>query len=65
MTGKALRRLRLRAGLKQHELADLMGVTEAAISRWESGDRPIRASVENHVRLLVDTGAFQPPPREG
>ncbi len=33
------RELRLLAGLSQAELAELVGVTPAAISRWEAGDR--------------------------
>lgn len=37
MTGKALRRARLRAGLTQRQLAQLAGVTIVTVARCESG----------------------------
>lgn len=36
---KGLKALRLAAGIKQKELAERMGVTQAALAHWESGDR--------------------------
>ena len=33
------RRLREAAGLTQYELAEIMGVTQVAISHWEQGER--------------------------
>lgn len=33
------RRLRERAGLNQSDLARLVGVTPAAVNRWEAGER--------------------------
>ena len=36
---KGLKALRLAAGLKQKELAERLGVTQAALAHWEVGDR--------------------------
>lgn len=36
---KGLKALRLAAGIKQKELAERLGVTQAALAHWESGDR--------------------------
>jgi DNA-binding XRE family transcriptional regulator len=38
-TGEA-KKMRVRAGLSQHELADLAGATQSNIQRWEQGSRP-------------------------
>ena len=37
MTGKRIRALREKKGITQRELADLLGVTDAAVSKWEHG----------------------------
>jgi transcriptional regulator with XRE-family HTH domain len=40
----AIRRaLRESAGLSQQDVADVCGVTRAAVSRWESGERGVDA----------------------
>ena len=39
--GRALRRLRLLKGIKQSHLAELLGVDQASISRWERGSAPL------------------------
>jgi transcriptional regulator with XRE-family HTH domain len=39
--GKALKRMRQLRGIKQLHLAELMGVTQSTISRWENGMLPI------------------------
>lgn len=38
--GRALRRLRMLKGIKQSHLAELLGVDQASISRWERGGMP-------------------------
>lgn len=40
-TGPLVREVRTRAGLSQSELADRLGTTQSAVSRWEHGhDEP-------------------------
>ena len=41
MTGEELRAWRLRHGLTQAELAWLLGVSQSAVGKWETGDRKI------------------------
>jgi transcriptional regulator with XRE-family HTH domain len=51
---RARRLLRERAGLTQDELALVVGVSPAAISRWEAGLRqPRRRSVDAYADVLA------------
>lgn len=43
-SGQLLRELRQEANVSQYELADKLGMTAAALSRKESGKRPITVS---------------------
>jgi len=52
MTGSELRRLRERLKLTEAEFGARLGVTHAAVSRWETGKRPISEQVARHVALL-------------
>ena len=48
------RDLRLRAGLSQSEVGAALGVSHAAVSRWESGKRLPRGDLaERFLRLLM------------
>lgn len=48
--GPVLRRIRAARRLKQQAVADLVGVTQATVSRWESGD--LAPSSEQRRRLM-------------
>ena len=51
--GERLRALRKKAGLTQPELADLVGVHETTIRRWENnGDKPMPDSFSNLAKAL-------------
>ena len=50
MTGKELKRIRKRLGLKQTELADRIGVHWNTLARWERDEVPIRESM---ARLIL------------
>lgn len=62
------RQLRLQVGLSQNDVADIVGVTAAAVSFWESGQRHPRDP--KHVlrysdllnRLVREVGREDPQP---
>ena len=47
------RDLRLRAGLSQNEVGAALGVSHAAVSRWESGKRLPRGDLAERFLLLL------------
>jgi DNA-binding transcriptional regulator YiaG len=50
--------IRLRAGLTQGEMADVLGVSRQAIARWEAGERsPSGENLTAYVTLLERLGA--------
>lgn len=48
------RLIRLRAGLTQGEMANLLGVDRSAIARWELGTRTPRTDILIRYRDLLD-----------
>lgn len=52
MDGEELVELRLRRGFKAKEIAAMLGINDATISRYERGHRPIPKPVEYAVRYL-------------
>ena len=46
--------LRLKAGLRQYELAQLLGVPATAVCDLERGRRPITLEVEKRIKQAID-----------
>jgi transcriptional regulator with XRE-family HTH domain len=53
LTAPELRELRKRKGWTQERLANEVGVVYSTYQRWESGRQPIRASMENLLRRIL------------
>jgi len=51
--GRDVTRVRESLGMTMREFGDLIKVSEPAISRWESGSRPVSASMAELIRLKV------------
>lgn len=49
-----IKTLRLRKGLTQHQLADKLGVTDKAVSKWERGLGTPDISMLNKLALILD-----------
>jgi excisionase family DNA binding protein len=47
--GQKLKSVRIKLGLSQPELADILGVSSAAVSRWEHGNRSPRAKHSQQI----------------
>lgn len=62
-SGRA-RQLRESAGLSLQEIADVVGVTQASISRWELGQRKPRGEAAVRYGRLLQTLANLPEMRE-
>jgi DNA-binding transcriptional regulator YiaG len=54
MTNDEFRQIRRRLRLTQVELSQALGVSQAAVSRWESGANPISEHTAKFLRLLVE-----------
>ena len=55
LTGPEIRFLRKSLGFKQEKLAQIMGVDNVAVSRWESATRKITPGHDRELRLIYAT----------
>lgn len=55
--GRALRRFRVFNGIKQGHVAELLGVSQGSVSRWESGEHEPEALHRDRVFELIAAGA--------
>jgi len=53
MTGKEVRALRKKLGLTQLRLAELVGVAENSVARWERGEMRVRESAARLMQRLA------------
>lgn len=53
--GKALRMIRVMAGLTQRDIGDALGVTHAIVSRIETGSRELRVS---EIEKILDLTGY-------
>ncbi len=52
--GNAIKILRLRAGYTQHDLADVLGVTDQAVSKWERGLSVPDVSIVTKLSVMLN-----------
>lgn len=52
LTGPEIRFLRKRLGEKSSEFAQIVGVTEEQVSRWENGHNPPEKSADKLIRVF-------------
>ena len=54
LTGNQIRENRLRFGLKQEELADLLGISVSTLSRWETGAQVQQRCMDKLLRAFFE-----------
>lgn len=54
LVGKAIKVLRSQAGFTQHQIADLIGVTDQAVSKWERGLSVPDVSIVTKLSILLN-----------
>ena len=72
-TGEVIQTCRARRNLSQERLAELVGVSRQAVSKWEVGDAlpdtdklvPLARALGITVGELLGNGPAAPPPEEG
>jgi putative zinc finger/helix-turn-helix YgiT family protein len=52
LTPEAIRQYRTALGLKQAEMADLLGISESTLSRWETGSQIQQRVMDNFLRTF-------------
>lgn len=62
MTGNELRAIRRKLGLSQTEFGELIGAHFVTVSRWETGQLPIRSTVAKLAKLLAANRGSKPRP---
>lgn len=53
MTPAELKQHRLRLGMTQAQLADLLGVSTSSVSHWEQGTRTLKGLAAEAVRMKL------------
>ncbi len=53
MTGTEIKRIRVRLGLTQQQLADRIGTTKNTVYRWEKEMMAVREPTAKLIRLLA------------
>jgi len=54
VTGKRFKQIRLKLGLTQARLAEVLGVASNTVAVWERGEQPISGPVELAMKLLLE-----------
>ncbi|CCY58281.1 transcriptional regulator XRE family [Clostridium sp. CAG:632] len=52
--GEVIKKLRKRANMTQHELAELIGVKQATISLYETGKRKIDINTAQKIAIALE-----------
>jgi len=53
MSGKELKRLRVKMGITQVELGKRLGVAGNSVARWEQGTRDISIPMARFIKLIA------------
>ena len=61
----AVRQIRMRLGLTQRQLAELVGVAENSVARWERGEMKIRESAARLMQTLAPANSPSDRRRKG
>lgn len=65
LTAEKIKKTRLKIGLSQQQLADLMGISKITISRWERGESIPRKPYAILLELLTSQADLKPKGKKG